>query len=203
MNPRVIGYGFIFVLVLILNTSRLFFARKDYGVKVEMPSKIQRLGLGVQVVMTYLIGFMALLGFVMKDSEMAIVSSVMTLIFATVVFFTRRKFKKYYEEENDSFYLNHQYSVEPVYYENITDWIPLRKQIGVLDETQADKGYVCVNFAFSKPETLLKKLAEMTFSGKFKQTDPEQADDPHREQEFIEHLEKNGYGYIVDEYSKK
>lgn len=81
-------------------------------------------------------GFHALLGVIMRDTEMTIVSAIIGLgIFTPIVYFTRRKFKKYYEENEDYFYLHEQYLVNRVYYENITDWVPLKKQIGVLDST--------------------------------------------------------------------
>lgn len=90
--------------------------------------------------------------------------------------------------------------VDRVYYENITDWIPLKKQIAVVDPTQREDFYVVVNFVFHDPEILLRKLTEMTFAQKFKREEGNQSDDPYREQEFIDHLEKNGYGYIIEEF---
>lgn len=130
----------------------------------------------------------------MRDTEMTIVSAIIGFgIFTPIVYFTRRKFKKYYEENEDYFYLHEQYLVNRVYYENITDWVPLKKQIGVLDSTQEHDVYVVVNFAFHDPEILLTKLAEMIFAGKLKKKN---------EKEFIDHLEKNGYGYIVEPYLK-
>lgn len=194
---------FIFILMFILSTIRLLFSGRAKNNKIEKPSSIQRIALGVQAALTILLALMALIGIMMKDSEMIIASSVITLIFATIVYFTRRKFKKYYEETDHSFYLNEQYVVDRVYYENITDWIPLRKRIGVLDPTQAEDVYVVVNFAFHNPEILLENLAQMTFSGKFKQSGDSQSDDPYREQEFIDHLKENGYGYIVESFLEK
>lgn len=41
--------------------------------KIEMPDKIQRIGLGLMVFLTYLIGFMTILGLMIRDAEMAIV----------------------------------------------------------------------------------------------------------------------------------
>lgn len=98
MPPLVIRLLFIFVLMFVLNSVRLFFVNRPIKNRVEMPSKIQRIGLGLMVFVTFLIGFMALLGLRMREAEMGIVSLVLTLIFATLVFFTRRKFKKIYHE---------------------------------------------------------------------------------------------------------
>lgn len=139
----------------------------------------------------------------MQDAEMAIVSSVMTIVFAAILFGTRRKFKKYYEEYEEHFWLKDQYVVDRFYYENITDWIPLKKQIGVLDKTQLEDRYVVVNLVFHDPEILLTKLIEMTFEGRFKHNDQNQTNDPNREQELVEHLKKNGYGHIVEGFLKE
>lgn len=200
MHPLIFRFIVIFGIVVLLNSLRLIFARIEINNNLERPTKFQRFFLGVQVFITLLMGFMAFLGFVMKDAEMAIVSSVLTVIFLAILFGMRRKFKNYYEEYEEYFWLKDQYAVDRIYYENITDWIPLKKQIGVLDATQLENRYIVVNLVFHDPEILLKKLAEMTFSGKFKQTAQNYAGDPNREQAFIEHLEKNGYGYIVEEY---
>jgi len=203
MSSFVVRFIFIFVIIFILNTIRLFFARRSIKKRVEMPSKTQRVSLGVLVFLTSLIGFMALLGLIMNNAEMGIVNSVITLIFAALVFFVRRKYKGFYEETTDSFVLKDEYRTFQVDYENIVDWVLLPKQIGVLDKTQPENKYICVNLVFSDPEVLLKKLSEMTFSGKFDQTDKSQTDDSNREQEFIKHLQKNGYGYLVEKSLKE
>jgi uncharacterized protein YlbG (UPF0298 family) len=77
---------------------------------------------------------------------------------------------------------------------------PFLKKIGVVDPTQREDFYVVVNFVFHDPETLLRKLTELTFGKKFKREYGSQLDDPYREQEFIDHLEKNNYGYIMEEF---
>ncbi len=200
MHPLTLRFIITFVLILIINILRLISARIDFKSNVERPTAFQRFFLGVQAFLTVFTGLFSLLGFVMRDAEMAISFGVLTLIFSVILYFTRRKFKRYYVESEDFFWLKEQYAVNRIYYENITDWIPLRKQIGVLDETQLENRYVVVNLVFHDPEMLLKELAKMTFSGKFKPTDGSQPDDPNREQEFIDHLEKNGYGHIIEEF---
>lgn len=200
MPPLTIRFIIIFALFFLVNTGRLLFERMGSNNIVERPTKFQRFFLGVQVFLTLLVGFCTFIGFVMRDAEMAIVFFVMFLIFSFILFGMRRKFKKYYEEYEDYFWLKEQYVVDRIYYENITDWIPLKKRIGVLDATQEVDTYVVVNFSFHDPEILLQHLAEMTFAGKFKQTDETKADDPYREQEFVAHLRKNGYEYIVEEF---
>lgn len=194
---------FIFILMFVLTTLRFLFAGRARNNKIEKPSFIQRFALGAQVAVTALMAFMVFMGLILKDSEMIIVGSVIVIIFAAILFGTRRKFKRFYRENEEYFYLDQQYVVDRVYYEDITDWIPLRKRIGVLDPLQAEDTYVVVNFAFHDPEILLTHLAEMTFAGKFKQSDEDKSDDPYREQEFIDHLQKNGYGHIVERFIEK
>lgn len=200
MPPLITRMLFIFVFIFLLNLVRRFAFTRALKNKVEMPNRIQRVALGIQTFIVYLFLFMAIIGVVMKDAEMAIVPLVLTVIAGTIVYFTRRKFKKYYEETDEYFYLNGQYQVDYIYYENITDWVPLKKQIGVLDPTQSEDQYVIVNFVFHDPEILLEKLANMTFAGKFEQADESKMNDPLRKQEFIDHLKKNGYGHIVEGY---
>lgn len=200
MSPFAIRMLVIFIIMFVTTTLRFVFQGISVKNKIEIPSKFQRFFLGVQVVLTGLMAFFTLIGLLMKDTEMTIMFFVMTVIFSAILYGIRRKFKRYYEENEDFFYLNGQYMVDRVYYENITDWIPLKKQIAVVDPTQREDFYVVVNFVFHDPEILLRKLTEMTFAKKFKWEEGSPSDDPYREQEFIDHLEKNGYGYIIEEF---
>lgn len=170
--------------------------RNDIG----LPSIIQRAGLGVHVFITWFAGLASILGSIYyRDAEMATVFMVLMLICATLVFFTRRKFKKYYAESDDYFLVKTYPRATRVYYDDISDWEPLSKKIRVLDKTRKDNRYVCVFFKFSEPERLLRKLTEMTFAGKFNQSGSSHSEDPNREQELINHLRKNGYEYIIEE----
>lgn len=200
MSPFAVRMLVIFIVMFVMTTLRFIFQGISVKNRIETPSKFQRFFLGVQVVLTGMMGFFTLIGLLMKDAEMIIMFLVMTVISSAILYGIRRKFKRYYEENEDSFFLNGQYMVDRVYYENITDWIPLKKQIGVVDPTQREDFYVMVNFSFHDPEILLRKLTDMTFAQKFKREDGSQSDDPYREQEFTNHLEKNGYGYIIKEF---
>jgi uncharacterized membrane protein YphA (DoxX/SURF4 family) len=200
MSPFAIRMLIIFIIAFVTTMLRFVFQGISVKNKIEIPSKFQRFFLGVQVVLTVLMGLFTLVGLLMKNTEMTIMFFVMTVIFSVILFGIRRKFRRYYEENEESFYLNEQYMVNRIYYENITDWIPLKKRIGVVDPTQREDFYVVVNFVFHNPEILLRRLTEMTLAKKFKRKDGSQSDDPYREQEFIDHLEKNGYGYIIEEF---
>ncbi len=62
MPPIVFRMVLIFGLIFILNTIRLTFSGRAVKNKVEKPSIIQRVALGIQVALTFLMVFMALLG---------------------------------------------------------------------------------------------------------------------------------------------
>lgn len=199
MTPIFYIYGFIFMLLLIINVAARVYDFKSTHNTVESPHIVQRVGYNMMFIPTIVVGLMVLIGIIMKDTEMTIVSSVMTIIFLTLVYFTRRKFRRLYKETDEYFFLDGQYVAYQVDFEDIVDWVPFSKQIGVLDRTIENSPYICVNLKFANPEILLRKLAEMTFSGKFNQTVDSTPEDPNREQEFIDFLQKNGYEHIIEE----
>lgn len=203
MRPLVYFYGFIFMLLLIIYLAARLYDAKSTHRKVESPHIIQRIGYNMLFIPAGVVGLMVLIGALMRDTEMIIVSSVLTIVFLTLLYFTRRKFKRLYVERDKYFFLDGQYVAFQVEYEDIVDWIPLSKQVGVRDGTIEDNYYICINLKFAEPEILFRKLTEMTFAGKFKDTDGSTPDDPKREQELISFLEKNGYSHIVEEVSKE
>lgn len=166
--------------------------------KITMPNRVELFGLKVLEGLTLLCGLIAILGLVRKELEMVIVSSFITLIFGVLAYFSRRKFKKFYSETNEHFLLKNDYREYKVSYKDIINWKKSSKKIGILDQTQAEQKYIYVTFKYFKPEILLRKLAEMIFTKQFAKSE---TNDPYREQEFIKHLKKNGYQYIIDEYS--
>ena len=203
MRPLVYFYGFIFMLLLIIYLAARLYDAKSTHRKVESPHIIQRIGYNMLFIPAGVIGLMVLIGALMRDTEMIIVSSVLTIVFLTLLYFTLRKFKRLYVERDEYFFLDGQYVAFQVDYEDIVDWIPLSKQVGVRDGTIEDNYYICINLKFAEPEILFRKLTEMTLAGKFKDTDGSTPDDPNREQELIQFLEKNGYSHIVEEVSKE
>lgn len=198
MNPLFYAYGFIFLLLLIINIAARIYDSKQTHKKVESPHIVQHIGYNMMFVPTVVVGLMVLIGMMMKDTEMTIVSSFFTLIFFALLYFIRRKFRRLYREKDKYFFLDGQYISFQVEYEDIIDWIPLSKQIGVRDGTTDDDLYICINLKFAEPEILFRKLLEMTFAGKFKNTDGSTSEDPTREQELIDLLQKQGYGHIVE-----
>ena len=198
MNPLFYAYGFIFLLLLIINIAARSYDSKQTHKKVESPHIVQRIGYNMMFVPTVVVGLMVLIGMMLKDTEMTIVSAFFTLIFFTLLYFIRRKFRRLYREKDEYFFLDGQYIAFQVEYEDIIDWIPLSKQIGVRDGTTEDDLYICINLKFAEPEILFRKLLEMTFAGKFKNTDGSTSEDPTCEQESIDFLQKQGYGHIVE-----
>jgi hypothetical protein len=121
MSPFAIRMLVIFIIMFGVTTLRFVFQGISVKNKIETPSKFQRFFLGVQAVLTGMMGFFTVVGLLMRDAEMTIMFFVMTVIFSVILYGMRRKFKRYYEENEDSFWLNEQYMVDRVYYENITD----------------------------------------------------------------------------------
>lgn len=197
--PRFYIYAFIFILTFIINTIGRVHAFKSAYKKIEMPSIIQRVGYNMMFIPTIVIILLTIFSLFSDDLEFLIVCSIMTVVFLIITYFTRRKFRRLYRETEEHFIMNGQYLAFQVEYDDIVDWIPLPKQIGVLDGTREDGPYLCLHYKFADLEILLRKLAEMTFAGKFPQTDENKMDDPYREQELIDHLQKHGYGHIIEE----
>lgn len=203
MSPFAQRMLFVFIFIFILNSFLNYYRRKTSKNNVEMPSKVQRIGISIQVVMTALMVFCVILGLLLSQTEMTIVFFVISVIFVFILFGMRRKFKKFYSESSHSFELGDEYRTFNVKYEDIIDWKLSKKQIGVLDKTKEDKQYIFVNLAFSEPEIFLRKMTEMTFAGKFRQSEDVQTEDPNRKQEWVNFLEKNGYGHLLEEYAKE
>lgn len=167
MHYLVVRMILIFVIIFILNIVRHVLVQKSLKNRIEMPNKIQRIGLSLLVAITALFTFMAVLGLLMRHAEMATVTSVLTVVMGLLTYFTCRKFKRFYSETDEYFEMKDEFQTYHVRYEEITDWKPLSKQIGILDPTELEDKYICVNRVFSDPEILLRKIAEMTFADKF------------------------------------
>lgn len=182
-----------------LSTQPVEYASKSTHKKVESPDIIQRGGYYLAIIPAVLFGLMSLLGLLISNTHMFITCALMTLMFVGLAYFVRRKFKNLYTETEDYFFLNGQHLSFQVEYDDIIDWMPFSKQIGVRDGTIENSPYICVNLKFSEPEILLRKLAEMTFAGDFKDTVGSTAEDPNREQELTDFFHKNGYSHIVEE----
>lgn len=94
MNPLFYAYGFIFLLLLIINIAARIYDSKQTHKKVESPHIVQRIGYNMMFVPTVVVGLMVLIGMMMKDTEMTIVSSFFTLIFFYAALFHSAKIQK-------------------------------------------------------------------------------------------------------------
>lgn len=184
-------------LFFVLNTLRQVIIRRERLHLIEYPAKLQRGGHKVMIVLNFLAVLLVITGYFSGDFEFLIVSIVMLIVFLLITYFTRRKFRRYYEETDTHFVLKGQHEYVTVEYENIIDWIPLKKKIGIKDKTQYSDRYITVQYKYSDPEILLKNLSKMVEAGQFQKTDSAEVNDPNRKQEFINHLKQNDYGDLV------
>lgn len=197
MHPFVFRMFIVFTITFILNILREVIIRRERIHYIEYPTKIQRGGYITFIFVNLLMVLLVITGYFSGDTEFLIVSTVLMVVFLVITYFTRRKFRRYYEETDTHFTLKGQYEYVTVQFENIVDWIPLKNKIGIKDITQYSDRYITVQYKFSDPEILLKKLSEMIDAGEFRKADSDEMDDPNRNQEFIKHLEKNGFKYLI------
>ena len=200
-------FRFILIPLIVLTVSVLArfirnkFAKPKYEDNIQKPGKFDGCLQRIIQTITVISGIFAVLGLIAGEMEMGIVFSVMTLIFLGIIFLLKREYNLTYEENEEYFVLNHKNKEHKVYYENIVDWLPSFNEISILDKTKEDQKYIKVNVAMIKPEILLRKIAEMTFDGKFphrNHLDPNDPD-PMREHEIINFLNGYDYGYLVED----
>ncbi len=175
-------------------------AKPKYEDKIQTPGGFDTFLLKILTFLTVFSGFFTLLGIAIRETEMAIAFLILTVIFTGIVLLLRRQYDMSYQENNDYFILNAQKKEYQVYYDDIVDWQPHLNEIRVLDESRGDEEYIRVNISIFKPEILLRKIAEMTFEGKFHTLDDYYFDDPTREYEVTNYLIKNNYGYLIEDY---
>jgi hypothetical protein len=191
---------FLFITYWLALKIRGKLAKPKYEDEVQTPGGFDTFLLKVLTVLTVFSGIFTILGIAMQETEMAIVFLVLTVIFAGIVLLLRRQYDMSYQENNDYFILNAQKKEYQVYYDDIVDWQPHLNEVRVLDESREDEEYIRVNISIFKPEILLRKIAEMTFEGKFYTLDDFYFDDPTREYEVINYLTQNNYSYLIEDY---
>lgn len=207
MNNPIFSFMIIPILVLsifwIAKYVRSKLAKPKYENEVQTPGGFDKFLLKFLTVLTIFSAIFTGLGLIIQETEMTIVFLVLTLIFTAIILFLRRQYDISYQENTEYFIVRAQKKEYQVSYDDIVDWQPAYNEIKVLDETHSDKNYIRVNIAMFKPEILLRKIVEMTFDGKFHTTDDLYFDDPTRENEIINYLIQNNYGYLVEDYAKE
>lgn len=191
---------FIFIIYWLTSAIRNKLAKPQYKEEVQTPGLVDNFLLKLLTVIAVFSALLTVLGFFIQETEMAIAFLVLTVIFTVIVLFLKRQYDISYQENSKYFILKAQQKEYKVFYENIVDWQPSFNEIKILDKTKSDNKYIRVNIAMLKPEILLRKIAEMTFTGKFYSLDDEYLEDPTREYQITNFLIENNYGYLIEDY---
>lgn len=190
----------VVIISLIVRYIRDKIYQPKYEDKVQKPGQLEGCIVKVLSLITIFTLFFALLGFFMKEIEMAIVFGCLSLLFLFIIIILKRAHDTSYQENDEYFILTVRNKEYQVFYENIIDWQPAYNEIALLDKTNPDEAYIKVNLKIFKPEILLRKIADMAFAGKFHSLEQKYLDDPNREVETVNYLVNNNYGYLVEDY---
>lgn len=202
---------FLFISIPLVVLSLFFMIQKirqsiyapDYEKGFQKPGKLERVILSIVTGLTGLLFLLSVAGMFMQEQEMALVCGVIGLLFLGIGFLLKRGQAVSYKETSDYFTLRSGQKEETVYYENIVDWQAAFNEIKILDRTKEDGSYTRVNFKLFKPETLLRKIAELAFEGRFRGSDQATPEDPERKAETIHYITNNQYGYLVEDYMEQ
>lgn len=201
---------YIFIPIIILVLSFLSRAARNRFVKpkvasdgVQTPGGFDRFLLNLITGLTVFAGLMAILGAIMRETEMSIVFAVLTVIFLAILMWLRYEYNMTYQEHDDFFIYTHKNKEYKVYYDNIDNWAQGHNEIKISDETQSDEELIRVNIAMIKPNILLRKIADMTFEGKYEYPGPIDSPDPKRQYEIVNFLIHNNYGHLVEDYAEQ
>lgn len=201
MNESFVRWILIPLVVLIVSFAAQFIRRKlakpAYQGEVQTPGKFDQRILTLFKVLTAVPAFILLVGFLVQEKEMLIVSTVILIIFIGIIFFLKREYDMSYQENEEFFLLTVKNIKIQMYYDDIVDWLPGMNEISLLDRTRDDQKYINVNISMLKPEILLRQIAQKTFDGSFPRVVDDHFEDPNREQELINFYELYGYGYLL------
>ncbi|MBJ8349116.1 hypothetical protein [Streptococcus zalophi] len=192
--------GIIFLFLLIGRQLRKKVVKPSYKNNVQTPGKFDKFLLTLMIILTIIPVTLMVIGLIMKEIEMAMVSAILTLVFIGIILLLKRGYAMSYQENDEFFILKTKKKEVQVFYENIVDWQVGINEISLLDWTSDPHKYINVNISIFKPDILLKKIAEKTFSGHFLKIDPYIMEDLNREQELIEFYHLNGYDYLLKDY---
>lgn len=207
MNTNLISLLFIPILVIIIHLIVQYIRNKNYKPKyennVQKPGKLERVIVTFLMFLNAFVILFAVLGMVMKETEMAIVFGCLALIFLGAILLLKRAHNTSYQENTEYFILKTGKKEYQVFYENIIDWQPSYNGIALLNKTKSDREYIKVNIKMFKPVILLRKIADMAFDGKFKDLDLIYMEIQNRKAETISYLVDHQYGYLVEDYVKQ
>ena len=199
MPTYIISAIIIFILNFIVRWFRGRYVKPTVTDGIQKPGGFDRLIIYIITGITILIGLLAMVGVVTQNTEMAVVCSVITLIFLGVNFWIRQEYNLTYEENEDYFIATIKGKEYKVYYHHIVDWQPGYNEILISDQTKEEE-YIKVNISIFKPIILLKKIADMTFEGKFIEDD---IIDATKEDELVQFYKSYNYSSLIENESSK
>lgn len=199
------GQIIIFVLIFLVSISILIqrkLSKGKFKQNVQKPRQLKSFFTRTMMFLTIFSGVIAALGSFNGEMEMAIVFSVLFIIFAVLSYNMRRKFDTTYQETDEYFIYRNKKEVYKVFYDDITYWQWRIKDIYIQDGTKSDEEKVYIRLDYFHPEILLRTLADMTFDDKFPQRDDDTyTEDPMRKKEMVQFLRRADYKYLIkDEY---
>ena len=203
MDSRIGFYIFIAIITVGLQIVMRFvrgrFAkpRVDQKDGLQKPGGFDRALLVLFTALTSFAIFFTVIGLFMRETEMALVFGVLSVIFFLLRYFVHREYNMTYQENEDYFVFMKKDKEYKVHYDNIVDWSPSYNEILVLDGTQNDGEFVPVNITVFQTDTLMRKLLEKSAAGEFSSNGPI---DHH--EELIHYLNTNHYGHVVDAFPK-
>ena len=199
----------IILALLIIVSIAIWVQRKvskgKFKQNVQKPRQLKSFFTRTMMFLTIFSGVIAALGAITGELEMAIVFSVMFIIFGVLSYFMRRKFDMTYQETDDYFIFINKEEKYKVFYEDIVYWRWGINELYVLDGTRSDEKNVRIKFDYFHPEILLRTLAEMTFDDKFPRRDDDvYTEDPMKKKEMIQLLHWTDHKYLIkDEYTEE
>ena len=145
---------------------------------------------------------MFLIGLTGKVYDLAVVSGILVIVLTGIIVLLKHSYNMSYQENNKGLILKKGNTEYKVLLDNIVDWKPGFNEIGILDKSRSDGKFVNINITILRPEILLRRLADMTFEGKFHTDDKKYFEDPNRERELLYFLVNNKYDYLIKDYIK-
>lgn len=170
---------------------------------IQKPGKLTGYITKMIIIFDVLFFIILILGIIAKEKEMILVSGGLSIFTLGIIFFLKRAYDITYQETNEYFIVTSGKRKYQVRYDDIVNWKATYNEISVLDKNQADEKFVRVNMVLFKPEILLRKIADMTFHGKFKRQKDTFFKDPNRELEIVNYMVNMKYAYLIEDYVEK
>lgn len=201
-NPYLIVLALIVSVIIAMRIQRKA-SKGKFKQNVQKPGFLKTFFTRVMMLLTILMGGFTVIGSIMGEMEMAIVFSVIFIIFAILTYFMRRKFDTTYQETDDYFILRKRKEEYKVFFEDITYWDwGADSEIFILDGTKSDNEFISIRMDYFNPEFLIRTLADMTFDNKFPRREFDvYPGDSMKKKEMVQFLHWTDHKYLVkDEY---